>query len=928
MDCTVAPGEDAEGAVGGASDPVALLARGHFADARDAVRLARRRVNAGRPSSWFALLECDALAALGRDAEATAVATRALARPPANRDHASRLRVARALALWHTGRVAAARGEARRALEQSEEPLTRARALEALALFAWRDQEIARAAELAGQSLALYEAGGSPAGAIRALGLQAALATDAWRMTDAMEAHDRRVRMAAALDRPHLLAEARVDRAIGLAVLGRWEAAARELESVGPATGLVPFTGCLLRATLARARGDLGVAQRALAAAHDALAPCARPRLVADWHVLAADVVLAGGDAAAAEREAVEAIRLADLVADRAGRCRGRIRRVHALLALDRRGEAVADARRAAADAGAERPDLRAHAGLALARALWRTRPAEAERICARVAELSGAHAGFLAVARFGEALSGGDGAEVIAERLAAVEAWGDRRALSYCLAEMRYAHCATAPVVAEPSADAGLVLADADPVARTLVEAVHALAGEGAWHDRWPEAAKALAPLLPWCRAVHVGDPGCELRREDDRLRALAVDDFARTLARRTRGVAVVDLLATADLRLHPVRALHGLGAAVLAPAGDATVYFDLREHEGRPSDRQVALVAELGRLLERFGPEPASAGEPADVAVDGLVGASDAMKTLFHTLERAARFDVTVHVCGETGTGKERVAQALHGLSARAARPFVAVNVSSLGDDLFESEMFGHLRGSFTGAVSDREGHVAMAEGGTLFLDEIADLSPRAQAKLLRLLEQKEYRRVGESRMRQADVRFVTASNVPLAQRVGEGRFRADLMYRLNRMVLAVPPLRERGDDIVLLGRHVLRRAAARAGLPAPVLTAEALRALRGYAWPGNVRELENEMGRLLVMGGTGRIGRQQLAPVLLELPARGAASLREAVLDFEREHIARALRLHGGNRARTACLLGLTRQALVAKIGRLGIGSRHGA
>jgi DNA-binding NtrC family response regulator len=147
---------------------------------------------------------------------------------------------------------------------------------------------------------------------------------------------------------------------------------------------------------------------------------------------------------------------------------------------------------------------------------------------------------------------------------------------------------------------------------------------------------------------------------------------------------------------------------------------------------------------------------------------------------------------------------------------------------------------------------------------------------------------------------------------------------MYRLNRMVLTVPPLRERGDDVALLARHFLRRGAARAGVPAPVLAPDAERALRSYAWPGNVRELENEMSRLLVMGGAGPIRRHQLAPALLEPPARGAASLREAVLDFEREHITRALGLHGGNRARTACLLGLTRQALVAKISRLGIGS----
>jgi DNA-binding NtrC family response regulator len=307
----------------------------------------------------------------------------------------------------------------------------------------------------------------------------------------------------------------------------------------------------------------------------------------------------------------------------------------------------------------------------------------------------------------------------------------------------------------------------------------------------------------------------------------------------------------------------------------------------------------------------------------VAGLVGGSDRMRLLCETIARAARFDMTVHVCGETGTGKERVAHALHQRSARASRPFVAVNASSLSDELFESEMFGHLRGSFTGAVADREGHVAAAEGGTLFLDEITDLSPRAQAKLLRLLEAKEYRRVGESRTRTADVRFVTASNVPLEQRVAEGRFRADLMYRLQRMVLSVPPLRERGDDVLLLARHFLRRAAGRSGVPLPALAGDAERALRAHAWPGNVRELENAMDRLVVMiGATGRVRRQDLAPALQAPPTPAADSLREAIRGFEREHIARVLRRHGGNRTRAACLLGLTRQALVAKISRLGI------
>jgi two-component system NtrC family response regulator len=926
MGSTVVPGETTPSETA-ASDPAALLAAGLFADACAAVRQARRRAFAGRSPSLFSLLECEALAALGRDAEAVGVATRALSRTPADRDHAVRLRVARALALWHTGRVAAARGEARRALDQSEEPLTRARALEALGLSAWKDDQVGTGRDLLRQAAALYEAGGSAAGVVRAAGLVAELEREAWRFAEALALHDHRTALALQLGRPHLLAEVHLDHAALLAAMGRWSEAAEALEVGQGWSDEEPVAAGLLRATLARARGDLGAAQRALAAARGRLAGARRPRVLADWHVLASDVALAAADAASAEREALEAIRLFGLVAERGGRCRGRVRRVHALLALGQENEAVVEARRAVADAAADRPGLRAHAGLSLARVLVRTSPAAAEKLCASLAEWCRDHRGFLAVARFGQALAGGAAQEILLERLADVESWGDRRVLAYCLTELRHARPedvegdAAEPPAAESRTPAPAV----DPTARALVGAIHALADEGPWPERWSAAVRALSPVVPWFRAAYVGQPAYELRHDDEHARPLAASDLAHVLAARVvRPPEVVDLQARSDLRLHPTRALHGLRVAVVAPAApQAWVYFDFREGQGPPSDGQVAAVVELGRLLGRFPARAEVAPEAAEVTATGMVGDSSAMQSLFQTIGRVARFDLAVHVCGETGTGKERVAHALHQLSARAARPFVAVNASSLGDDLFESEMFGHLRGSFTGAVGDREGHVAAAEGGTLFLDEVTDLSPRAQAKLLRLLEQKEYRRVGESRTRQADVRFVTASNVPLEARVGEGRFRADLMYRLNRLVLTVPALRERSDDVAPLARHFLRRAAARAGVPVPALAPEAERALRAHAWPGNVRELENEMARLVVMGCAGRIRRAHLAPGLLEGPAPGTAPLREALWAFEREHIARVLRQHGGNRARTACVLGLSRQALVAKISRLGIG-----
>jgi DNA-binding NtrC family response regulator len=295
--------------------------------------------------------------------------------------------------------------------------------------------------------------------------------------------------------------------------------------------------------------------------------------------------------------------------------------------------------------------------------------------------------------------------------------------------------------------------------------------------------------------------------------------------------------------------------------------------------------------------------------------------MRDLLSSVARVAESEATVHLHGETGTGKERIALALHRRSGRRGR-FVAVNASTLSDELFESEMCGHVKGAFTGAVADRVGYLGEAEGGTLFLDEVADLTPRAQGKLLRLLQDKEYRRVGESRARRADVRFVTAANVALEERAAAGALRKDLMYRLNRIVVVLPPLRERGEDVALLARHALRAEASRSGVPAPVLPPDVLRALEAYPWPGNVRELENEMGRILLRAGRGPVRREHLSPALLGSPAARPAPLKHAVFAFEREHIAHALARHGGNRARTACSLGLTRQALVAKINRLGI------
>jgi DNA-binding NtrC family response regulator len=307
------------------------------------------------------------------------------------------------------------------------------------------------------------------------------------------------------------------------------------------------------------------------------------------------------------------------------------------------------------------------------------------------------------------------------------------------------------------------------------------------------------------------------------------------------------------------------------------------------------------------------------------GIVGESPAMRELFAGMAKVATSDVPVHLFGETGTGKERVARAIHVASPRATRPFVALNASSVSDELFESEMFGHAKGAFTGATSAQEGQVAVAEGGTLFIDEVAELTPRAQARLLRFVQEREYRRVGETVMRRADVRVLTAANVRLEDQVARGLFRMDLLYRLNLMTLALPPLRDRADDVLLLARTFLRQAAVERHLPVLGLSRDLAAALTAFAWPGNVRQLQNEMVRLVTLTGGGPLEPRMLSPDVRRGTRRAVTLLRQARSEFEREYLRDALARHGGNRTRTAAALGLSRQGLSLKLNRLGLHAR---
>ncbi len=330
--------------------------------------------------------------------------------------------------------------------------------------------------------------------------------------------------------------------------------------------------------------------------------------------------------------------------------------------------------------------------------------------------------------------------------------------------------------------------------------------------------------------------------------------------------------------------------------------------------TERQ-ALREENRRLVERLG--------DASAAFEGIIGESPAMREVFALAQKVAESDATVLIRGESGTGKGRLARAIHEASPRAGRPFVKINCGALPETLLESELFGHERGAFTGAVRQKPGRFELAAGGTVFMDEIGEVSPAIQVKLLQILEEKRFTRVGGTQTLQTDVRLIAATHRDLEAMIRDGEFREDLFYRLNVFPIDLPPLRARGNDVVLLARHYL----ARKGREPHAITPAAISLLLNYEFRGNVRELENLLERALILAGIEPIDVRHFPSLAggtpgpqvgtLEIPDTGIS-----LEGVERDLIVRALEKSGGNKSQAARLLGVTRRTLYSRLEKHGL------
>lgn len=461
-----------------------------------------------------------------------------------------------------------------------------------------------------------------------------------------------------------------------------------------------------------------------------------------------------------------------------------------------------------------------------------------------------------------------------------------------------------------EEGAPLRLGVIDDDPDFCELV--VELAAHVGAAPIPFSEAAPAIAAITAGQLDAVVTDyrlPG-----------GLDGEDVVRACLRQSPAVpvAVMSVVSSADVAVELLRL--GADDYLVKPLPTETLVDRLRQFVARSRDR-----LELHDLRGLFDGAPALGQR--------ILGSSAALTRVLKLLPRAARSGAPVLVLGESGTGKELFARAVHDLSRRAEQPFVAVDCASIPEAVFENELFGHRRGAFTDAKTDREGVVQRADGGTLFLDEAGELPPSVQAKLLRFLQSGTFRRLGDPSPSSADVRLIAATNRDLAQEVREGRFREDLYYRLDVITLRVPPLRDRPEDIPTLASAFLRRFVERFDSPARALSTEATESLVAYGWPGNVRELENAVQRAVALAEGPLLeasdfdlaaSRDTRRPSRLSLDvSRPFHEAKQGLVDeFERAYATALLQRHGGNVSAAARAAGLARRSLHRLIQRHGL------
>ena len=362
-----------------------------------------------------------------------------------------------------------------------------------------------------------------------------------------------------------------------------------------------------------------------------------------------------------------------------------------------------------------------------------------------------------------------------------------------------------------------------------------------------------------------------------------------------------------------HEQRLLEVLAGSIAISIVNARLYGELKQHADHLESENVRLKAEV---QNRFN-------------LQGIIGSCPAMEKVFNLVEKVIGNTTSVLIQGETGTGKEMIARVIHYSGPLRDAPFVAENCGALSENLLESELFGHVKGAFTGAVSDKKGLFEMAEGGTVFLDEIADMPPAMQIKLLRVLQEGQVRPVGGSQFIDVNFRLIASSNRDLYKEVSKGRFRDDLFYRIQVFPILLPPLKDRREDIPLLVSHFLDKCARKFNMPVGRLKPTAMEMLCRFDWPGNIRELENEIERSVCLAGPEQdIGIDCLSEKLAVVSHEDALepllddTLQQTVQRLEKKMIIDALRKSGGNRSQAARTLGLTRQGLLNKIGRYNI------